>query len=204
MSIISSPFLTMPSMPHAIALPQMGLELKEVYYPERMMDIGRFRIQGWKNENGIDPAFFSKEYWLDDVDRKAFHWIITQDEQIVATARLSLHYGLENVPYAQLLKPEHRPPFENKRVASINRLVVDPRFRREGLSRLLDQVRIERAKSQKADIIIAFPQFVRLRPLTKKGFTLIEQLENIPEMPERPFFVMSLDLHSELEDNTTL
>jgi hypothetical protein len=33
-----------------------------------------------------------------------------------------------------------------------------------------------------------------LNSLEKLGFSLISQLKNIPEMPERPFFLMKLDL----------
>lgn len=182
------------AMKTTISLPAMGLELIEVEYPERIIEIGKFRIHGWKNEYGISSTFFSQDLWLEDLDQRSYHWIITKGDLIVAAARLSLHSALEEVPYARLLKPEHRLRFENKRIASINRLVVDPEFRRAGLSGLLDRVRIERAIAQKADVIIAFPQQVRLAPLIKKGFTLIEQLENIPEMPERPFYVMSMDL----------
>ncbi|MBU1821317.1 MAG: GNAT family N-acetyltransferase [Bacteroidetes bacterium] len=181
-------------MTHTTALPGAGLKLVEVQYPDRIMDIGRFRIKGWRNESGINPAFFMNDYWLDDIDKRAFHWIITQDTRIVAAARLSLHNGLEDVPYAELLKPEHRQLFKEKHIASINRMVVDPEFRREGLSTLLDRVRIERARALHADLIIAFPQLVRIAALEKRGFMFIEQLENIPEMPERPFFVMALDL----------
>jgi GNAT superfamily N-acetyltransferase len=138
--------LSTNGMTHTTSLAGGRLELVEVHYPDRIMDIGRFRIKGWKNENGIDPAFFSNDYWLDDIDQRAFHWIVTHRDRIVASARLSMHDSLDDVPYAQLLKPRHRLYFENKRLASINRLVVDPEFRREGLSLLLDQVRIDRAR----------------------------------------------------------
>lgn len=179
---------------HTLSLPEMGLELSEVHYPTRMNEIGKFRIKGWKNEKGINPAFFSQEAWLEELDERSYHWVVTKGPHIVAAARLSIHTSLDDVPYAHLLKPMHRVQFEGKCVASINRLVVDPDFRRAGLSHCLDLVRIERAKTKNADVVIAFPQQLRLSPLVKKGFTLIEQLENIPEMPERPFYVMSMDL----------
>lgn len=186
-------------MIHTLFMPERGLELSEVLYPERMLDIGKFRIHGWKNEEGISQSFFSREYWIDTLDQRSYHWIISSNDTIIAAARLSLHTSLDDVPYARLLKPEHRVHFENKLIASINRLVVDPSYRGLGLSKLLDQVRIERALAQKAEMMIAFPQLIRLVPLMKKGFTLIEQLENIPEMPERPFYVMSLQLNQKKE-----
>lgn len=182
------------AMIHTSYLPKLGLKLSEVQYPDRMLEIGKFRIHGWKNEEGINQIFFSRDYWIDPLDQRSYHWIITDNDTIVASARLSLHTSLDEVPYANLLRPEHRVHFENKMIGSINRLVVDPAYRGLGLSKLLDEVRIERARAQKAEVIIAFPQLVRLVPMTRKGFKLIEQLENIPEMPERPFYVMSLNL----------
>lgn len=183
----------LPTMPE--------LSLSEVFFPDWIMDIGRFRIQGWKNEEGVNPDFFSKEAWIDDLDQRANHWIVTHDRQIVAAARLSLHESLYDVPYAKLLKPEHRKLFTHQRVASINRLVVDPAYRGLGLASILDRIRIERAVAQQADTVIAFPQYTRLNPLQRQGFVLLDQLENIPEMPERPFFAMALTLRSKPQAN---
>jgi GNAT superfamily N-acetyltransferase len=178
------------TMTHILSLADQRLVLAEVSYPDRIMEIGRFRIQGWKDEKGIDPDFFSKDVWLDELDQNANHWIITHEQRIVAAARLSFHASLYDVPYASYLKASHWSRFENKRIASINRLVVHPEYRGLGLSSLLDQIRIERAIAQQADIMIAFPQYIRLKPLMRQDFELLDQLENIPEMPERPFFVM--------------
>ncbi|MPR35324.1 GNAT family N-acetyltransferase [Salmonirosea aquatica] len=170
-----------------------GLEIKEVFYPNQMTEIGKFRIRGWKNESGVNPDFFAKDLWLDEIDRFSHHWVATVNQTIVAVSRLSFHDSLSDVPYANLLKPEHRPYFENRRIASINRLVVAPEYRGMGLAGQMDRIRIECATRQ-ADVMIAFPQLSRIESLQRKGFVLIEQLENIPEMPERPFFVMALDL----------
>lgn len=186
--------LTRSAMIHTRSLAARGLELNEVSYPDRIMDIGKFRIKAWRNERGVNPAFFSKSFWIDEVDQYAFHWIITKNSEIVAAARLSIHDSLCDVPYADLLNAEQSAPFQNSKVASINRLVVLPEYRGLGLSSLLDKIRIERSIQQKAEIMIAFPQLVRLEPLGRKGFELIAQLENIPEMPERPFFLMSKQL----------
>lgn len=165
----------------------------EVKYPNRMIEIGKFRIRGWKNEKGVSSDFFAQDLWLDDLDRHARHWIATVDHAIVAVSRLSFHDSLSDVPYAHLLKPEHRLCFENRRIASINRLVVAPKYRGMGLAGQMDRIRIECATRQ-ADVMIAFPQLSRIESLQRKGFVMLEQLANIPEMPERPFFAMALDL----------
>ena len=200
-----SPFLLpgwsgVPSSPtHRQAAPPAypslsSLRLTEVEYPERIFDIGKFRIQGWRKEKGVDPDFFAQKTWLDELDRTARHWIVTNGSEIVAAARLSFHDSLLDVPYADMLTPEHRRHFENKRVASLNRLVVSPECRGQGISGQLDRIRIERARSQGAEVIIAFPQLIRIESLRKMGFEMLGELLSIPEMPDRPFFLMKIDI----------
>ncbi|WP_373514741.1 GNAT family N-acetyltransferase, partial [Persicitalea sp.] len=128
-----------------------NLELIEVTYPERILDIGKFRIEGWRNEKGVDPDFFAQKTWLDELDKKAKHWIVTDGEEIVAAARLSLHDSLDDVPYADMLTPEHQRHFESRKLASLNRLVVAPEYRGHGLSGQLDAIRIESAKALGAE-----------------------------------------------------
>ncbi|GHB57747.1 GNAT family N-acetyltransferase [Persicitalea jodogahamensis] len=173
-------------------LPQ--LILKEVDYPERIIDIGQFRIQGWRNEKGVDPDFFAQKTWLDDLDQTARHWVVMDELDIVAAARLSFHGSLADVPYADMLTPEQIEHFENRKVASLNRLVVLPEYRGQGLAGRLDQIRIEMARVKGAEVIIAFPQLVRIESLRKLGFELLAELPSIPEMPDRPFFLMKKNL----------
>lgn len=196
--IYASPSSTFPTkkpfaMTRTLPLTSQSLEITEVRYPSQIQEIGKFRIEGWKNEKGVSPDFFAQDVWLDELDQRARHWIATVNHTLVAVSRLSFHESLHDVPYADLLKPEHRQYFENRRLASINRLVVATEYRGHGLAGQMDRIRIECAARQ-AEVIIAFPQLSRIESLQRKGFVIIAQLENIPEMPERPFFVMALDL----------
>jgi len=171
-----------------------GLTLSAGFFPELMNDIGRFRVNTWRNENGVDPIFFSKDSWIDEIDENARHWIIAQNNKIVASARLSFHEFIDDVPYADFLQSEHRLLFNDSPIASINRLVVSPEFRGRGFAKLLDIERVKVAQEFGVNKMIAFPQLSRLEPLEKLGFELISQLKNIPEMPERPFFLMKLNI----------
>jgi GNAT superfamily N-acetyltransferase len=179
---------------HKTTLLPDGFELSAGRFPDLIEEIGRFRIKAWRNENGVDPLFFSKDAWIDSLDQNARHWIITKNRIIVAAARLSFHEYVEEVPYADFLHEEHLPIFSKSPIASINRLVVDPLYRGRGFSKILDNERIKAASQHGSKVIIAFPQLSRLNSLEKLGFSLISQLKNIPEMPERPFFLMKLDL----------
>ncbi len=170
------------------------LPMTEVTYPERIIDIGKFRIAGWRDEQGVDPTFFAQTTWLDALDQNARHWIVTDGPDIVAAARISFHDSLADVPYAKMLSATQRWHFTGKKIASLNRLVVSPGYRGKGLSGQLDLVRIECARKLGIEVIIAFPQMVRIDSLRRKGFEMIDELPPIPEMPDRRFFLMKLDL----------
>ncbi|GAB4024248.1 GNAT family N-acetyltransferase [Spirosoma koreense] len=168
--------------------------IAQVPFPERIQEIGTLRIRAWRDEPGINTVFFDRRTWIEAIDHTAHHWVVTKNNVVVAAARMSLHDSLEEVPYAALLPDSHRPRYQRKRLASINRLVVDPRFRGRGLARLLDQARLDMAASKGVDVVLAQPQLARLSALTKLGFSYVCELPHTPEMPERPLFFMELDL----------
>lgn len=181
-------------MNQSLLLLEQGFKLSEAYYPDRIKEIGALRIRAWKSEVGISQSFFAQKEWIDRIDEDAHHWIITKNNMVVASARLSFHTSPEDAPYGNLLTKEHIRFFDVPLIASINRLVVDPKYRGKGFSKILDSVRIEYAIQKGANIIIAQPQLLRINTLKKSGFTLIDQLQYLPEMPGRPLFLMMLDL----------
>lgn len=166
--------------------------ISQVSFPERIQEIGALRIRAWREEPGINADFFAKRTWIEAIDYMACHWIITKNDRIVAAARMSFHDSLMNVPYASLLPELCRPKYTQKTLASINRLVVDPRFRGLGLARQLDQARLNMAREKGVDYVLAQPQQTRLSALTKQGFQYVCELPHIPEMPDRQLFFMEL------------
>ncbi|GAB4029238.1 hypothetical protein GCM10028809_19190 [Spirosoma gilvum] len=168
--------------------------LTEVAFPNRIAEIGALRIRAWSSEPGIDPIFFSQRIWIDALDHEAHHWIVTLNNKIVASARMSFHNSLDNVPYASLLPAEYCSRYENRSLVSINRLVVDPQFRGRGLAKVLDNVRLTMAIDKGVDVILAQPQLSRLAALDKLGFSYLCELPPTPELPGRPLFFMELDL----------
>jgi GNAT superfamily N-acetyltransferase len=79
----------------------------------------------------------------DGFDEDAWCWIIRMEDQVVAAARLTIHEDLTNVPDAHLFRHLISPIPEP--VAYISRLVVHPAVRGRGLTRTLDELRIEAA-----------------------------------------------------------
>lgn len=77
--------------------------LEKIDYPERIDEIGALRISAWREEKGINAAFFSQSTWIEDLDQEAHHWIVSKDGHAIASARMSFHYSFESIPYIELL-----------------------------------------------------------------------------------------------------
>jgi len=171
-----------------------AFQLKRLYYPDHIHEIGHLRIKSWKNEHGVDPQFFSQDYWLEHFDETAVHWAIMLGDRVVACSRLTIHQSLDEAPYSDILLglnlPQMLPP-----ISCINRLVVDPSYRGNGFSKILDVARIVTAIEEKVNYIIAEPQDDRILPLTKLGFQKISDIDRIPEIPDRHFSLMLLNLN---------
>lgn len=163
--------------------------LLKVHYPEHINEIGALRIKAWRDEEGTDPDFFSKSIWLDELDAIAHHWIITYRGTIVASARLTLHFHYDNVPYRELLDDK----LENcgaLPIASINRLVVHPEHRGNGLAKMLDQERINFAKAYGVKTILVQPLDNRIDPLKKLGYQLVGKIKSPYEIRARNLYLM--------------
>ena len=176
--------------------------LEKVTYPDRMDEIGVLRVRAWINEPGADPIFFSKRTWIEPLDQTAYHWVITRNDVIVAAARMNIHETIETAPYSFLLpKNERRFQFENQRIASFSRMVIDPQFRGNGFAEKLDRARIRMAENKNVDVIVASTQLnFRIRALTKLGFSTVCELRNAPERPDWPLYFMEYDLKKQLAD----
>ena len=186
--------LSVLSLPEKTGLPDAVHCLSQVSFPSRMEEIGALRIRAWRNESGVDAQFFAQRTWVDALDQTAHHWILTRNDVVVASARMSFHDSLDGVPYSSLLPDAYRSRYAHKTIASINRLVVDPQFRGHGLAKRLDQARLSMARREGIDVVLAQPQLTRLDALTNLGFSYICELAHTPEMPGRPLYFMELDL----------
>jgi ribosomal protein S18 acetylase RimI-like enzyme len=82
---------------------------------------------------------------VDEFEHRARHWAAFDGERVVASARLSVHGRLSEVPEAACIVgafPEEPP----KPIAFMSRLVVASQFRRRGLGRQLDEIRVQAAE----------------------------------------------------------
>jgi GNAT superfamily N-acetyltransferase len=154
---------------------QISEEISASYFqgnshPDLLKTIGAFRYQVWNHE-GFQPGTSGNGTWLDRYDPFASHWVVYRANQIIGSARLSIHTNAADVPDANdfmQLGISYPPP-----IASLNRLVVCPTSRGKGIARWLDQQRIEHAQKLGAKTIIAEVPVYRVSTLTKQGFVEI-------------------------------
>ena len=164
--------------------------LSKVSYPEKIKEVGALRIQAWKEEQGISKAFFANETWIDELDENAHHWIISTSGHVVASARMSFHETYATVPHAELFDEKDLGKYNCGPFASLNRLVVDPLYRGKGFSSVLDEIRIEYARTNGIRNIIAQPIENRIKPLEEMGFILFGKIRPLPQMPDRQLYFM--------------
>ena len=148
--------------------------------PSDLAKIHELRQSVWQSEPElfdyykVDPSTLR-----DDHDGHGYHWIITVKGSVVAAARLCIHADAGELPYQQgfshLITDIPRP------IASLNRMVVHPSMRRQGVTRPLTEARIAaaRAKGARSMIVEAVPN--RLQPLLDLGFTELGLTEGTRE-----------------------
>jgi GNAT superfamily N-acetyltransferase len=163
----------------------------EVTDPDALEEIFRFRAAVWAGEEWLNKHQ-NRARLADGYEGRARHWVVRQDGQLVAAARLSFHDRVEDVPDFEFFPTGFSitilPP-----IASINRLVVHPAHRLQGIATILDQLRIQIARQSGANVILGqFPPY-RVRRLCKLGFKPIEWTHN-PFAGEVPTTILMLDL----------
>jgi GNAT superfamily N-acetyltransferase len=81
----------------------------------------------------------------DGHDQHALHWWVEAEGQVIGSARLCIHPDLRSVPAPHLYS--HLPfDFFPVGIGCINRLVVDVRWRGNGLAQVLDNAREDAAR----------------------------------------------------------
>ncbi len=112
---------------------------------------------------------------IDEFESAARHWAIFDGEVLAAAARLSIHEHLADVPEACCLSGvfAEAPPAP---IGFLSRLVVADAYRRCGLSRELDEIRIAAAEQAGCRSLLALVYDVsgesRVRQLQSLGFTV--------------------------------
>jgi GNAT superfamily N-acetyltransferase len=189
-SSLYNPTLSMLPVMNPPLFSESKFKIIKVRYPDHMDEIGTLRISSWKNERGVNNEFFSQSSWIDDLDSDSHHWIVVQDQTVVASARMSFHYSYKDIPYTNPVYEDLFDQYGGLPIASINRLVVDPGSRGQGLARLLDEERIAFAIACGAKMITAQPLEGRVEALKRLNFDMIEKIESPFQIPGRSIYFM--------------
>jgi GNAT superfamily N-acetyltransferase len=134
---------------------------------ERLTEMFRLRATVWIGE-GASPAAFPRGEWRDERDASRLHWIVLNEDRVVATASLSVHASLADVEEgdvyirAGLARPGP--------VAAPARVTVSPDCRGRGVAQALLDVQDAAALEAGATLSVrqASPSMRRL--LLRRGW----------------------------------
>jgi len=159
-----------------------GYLIRRVEYPELIDEIGRLRVDVWKNEKGMNQELMAKGIWIDASDEIAIHWVVFKDRTLVGSARLTIHENLSDIPYSLLLNKYSFDQY-NLPVSSMNRLAIHADHSGQGIAKKLDELRINTSRELGAQLIIGEPVSWRIDCLEKLGFETIGPLGYPEEAP---------------------
>jgi GNAT superfamily N-acetyltransferase len=133
--------------------------------------IGRLRVTAYESVIGVVDGM---THWLDRFDAEARHWAFLCYGEPVAAARVSVHSTIFEAPDAESYAPVFPQPPPGP-IASFNRLVVAAAYRGQGLSKRLDEARLQAAEAAGcASVVIAvYSNDQRLGQLTRAGFVIL-------------------------------
>ena len=136
-----------------------------------MAQIFRLRAEAWRSRF---PAFPAIEAWTDALDEDGMHWAVMEGDAVVAAARMTVHPDWAALPDCVLADGYGAPDFAGP-LASLNRLFVLKSHARLGLSDLLDEVRIARARTLGCSHVIGRTNSSapRHRVMESKGFVTL-------------------------------
>lgn len=130
------------------------------------------RLRGWASLVSVP---LTPDDLVDPHDEAARHWVALADDRVVGAARLTVHDVLEDVPEADCLGGVFPVP-PPAPIGFLSRLVVAPEYRRRGVGRSLDEVRIREAEAARCRslLVLVFEPSgeARVTQLTAQGFTV--------------------------------
>ena len=144
--------------------------------PKTLAQIYALRVTAWRGKVEVSD---DTTQWIDDVDPVSKHWAILCGDRVVGAARLSLHQLITDVPdpegYHGVIDSLPAP------IGSMNRCVVHPDFRGRGLSKLLDQDRIDVARKLGCkSLVVCATDKKRAAALIAEGFEFRGEGPGIP------------------------
>lgn len=144
--------------------------------PHELLEIRALRARAWLAAGIANAGDFSDGLWeVDPVDAVAYHVLLRDSGRLAAAARLSIHQSVEELPdFSTLCKAVAATDLGGVGpYASLNRLVVDPDLKGNGLASMLLEPRIllallAGAKTLVCNVASAHPDEGRTRTLAER------------------------------------
>lgn len=149
------------------------IDIKTVSFLEYRDEIVELRERVWHDTDFTHGQQIFSNGFLDKNDFTAFHWAIFGiNNKIIAAARLSMHDDLLSIPDTFLIKDSTQLKELDIKlpIGSLNRLVVDLNFQGKGISKILDKIRIEKAKELGCQSVCVMTYGKRGKKLLHDGF----------------------------------
>lgn len=130
-----------------------------------------FRRRIWLLETGGDESSIPSFLIEDQYDADAFHFVALDGDEIIAVSRMTMALSTDEVKSRSMFKEfKEVGAFP---VAIIERLVVDPKYRNEGLGSLMEHNRVIYASLQHChNVLVAVPP-KRVGGLVRRGFSVL-------------------------------
>ena len=166
-----SPLEAVEAMPNPSILPGVS-EPFLLNDPGRLPEIYSLRTYAWENSPGranVNSVKYPNGY-RDVSDERSIHFICTDQDEIIAAARLSLCDEITELPYHQVFDPylDQIPlgvPF-----LFYSRLVIHPEYRKRGLRQKFDEIRLRTQQEMNIPFGLVTVNPIRTRQLEEYGF----------------------------------
>ena len=136
---------------------------------DTLLQIQELRRFAWASMGEV-PSFISDSNILtNEHDVHGMNWAVMHQGEPIAAARMCIHDSASSLPDPEALDGYN--DYLRTPCAALTRLVVHPNFRRLGLSKVLDQIRIHHALLHGCRCIVVVTETApRIRHLERLGF----------------------------------
>lgn len=161
----------------------MNYMLYDTPNSQDMNEIYHLRVLSWLSSGYIKKENFP-DGWSDNLDRTAKIWAVKYNNNIIASGRVNILNDFETIKFKRIFEIFEKKQIKiNFPIAFFSKLVVHPDHQKKGLSKMIDQHRIEYSIKRKSkSIILTTDKVWRANSLEKKGWEIIGRIN--PELDE--------------------
>jgi GNAT superfamily N-acetyltransferase len=160
-----------------------------------LKEIGQLRLLA-HNIDRVKESYVHQELGM--VDRWDYleptrHFVVRLRGQIIAAGRLCFHRDISFYSDFVQFPQESLEAFKGGRIATMDRLVVHPEYREQGLSKIIDLARIDCARSNGIDhVVVCALGEVRKYSLHRLGFIKRSEIVSRPLYYKKGLYAFSL------------